>query len=114
MKRVIEMEFCSTVQITLANEPARHDIIIMSLSRDEIGLCRNCQNVRRVKTNRGTVFYLCRLSETYPRFPQYPRLPVLACEGYVPAAGGHDQPEPGNLPGAGSSTSNESDSAPKK
>jgi len=25
---------------------------------------------------------LCELSKTDPRFPKYPRLPVLACPGY--------------------------------
>jgi hypothetical protein len=81
----------------LANEPAKHEIIVMNRSQDEIGLCRNCHNVRRIKTNRGSVFYLCRLSETDSRFPQYPRLPVLACEGYAPEADYHDKPLPGNL-----------------
>ena len=28
------------------------------------------------------MFILCELSVTDPRFPKYPRLPVLSCEGY--------------------------------
>lgn len=48
----------------------------------EIGLCRVCRHVRVVNSGRGSTFYLCRLAERDPRFPKYPRLPVLACEGY--------------------------------
>jgi hypothetical protein len=36
-----------------------------------------------VRNTRGSVFSLCRRSRTEPdRFPRYPRLPVLRCEGY--------------------------------
>jgi hypothetical protein len=28
------------------------------------------------------VFYLCRLSSTDARFPRYPALPVVSCQGY--------------------------------
>jgi hypothetical protein len=47
------------------------------------GLCASCQNVRRITSDRGSRFYLCELSKTDPRFPKYPRLPVLSCSGYV-------------------------------
>lgn len=47
------------------------------------GLCGSCENVRIVETRRGSRFYLCRLSDVDPRFPKYPRLPVLRCAGYV-------------------------------
>ncbi len=50
---------------------------------DELGLCRTCRNVRVITSARGGVFYLCRLSETDPSFPKYPRLPVLRCSGYT-------------------------------
>ncbi len=30
------------------------------------------------------MFYHCLLSKTDPRFPKYPRLPVLRCEGFSP------------------------------
>ena len=30
----------------------------------------------------GSRFHLCELSRGDIRFPKYPRLPVLACEGY--------------------------------
>jgi hypothetical protein len=35
-------------------------------------------------SDRGSVFYLCELSKVDPRFPKYPRLPVIECGGYEP------------------------------
>jgi hypothetical protein len=49
------------------------------------GLCARCTHAQIIQNDRGSRFYLCRLSATDPRFPKYPRLPVLACAGYVPA-----------------------------
>ena len=43
------------------------------------GLCATCGHVRRVTSDRGSVFYLCQLSKVDPSFPKYPRLPVLEC-----------------------------------
>ena len=48
-----------------------------------VGLCFGCRHARVVETPRST-FWLCRLSETDPRFDKYPRLPVLACDGHEP------------------------------
>ena len=53
---------------------------------DRIGLCARCTNARPIESARGSVFWLCRLGETDPRFPKYPRLPVLRCDGYMPSA----------------------------
>jgi 3-isopropylmalate/(R)-2-methylmalate dehydratase large subunit len=50
------------------------------------GLCALCAHVQVIPNNRGSRFYLCRLSATDPRFPKYPNLPVRECTGYVPAA----------------------------
>jgi hypothetical protein len=50
--------------------------------RDRIGLCENCRHVRVVSNTRGSVFYMCQLSEIDPRFSKYPRLPVIQCAGY--------------------------------
>jgi len=47
------------------------------------GLCASCKNVRRIISDRGSRFFLCELSKTDPRFPKYPRLPVLSCSGYI-------------------------------
>lgn len=59
-----------------------------SLAHDSnAGLCPVCLHSRRVESARGSTFMLCELSLTDRRFPKYPRLPVLACPGYQPAAG---------------------------
>jgi len=51
---------------------------------DRIGLCLDCQHARCMKSDRGSVFYRCTLAENDPRFPKYPRLPVLRCSGFKP------------------------------
>jgi hypothetical protein len=53
-------------------------------SRVNRGLCANCIHARRIESNRGSVFMLCQLSATDPRFRKYPPLPVLSCPGYAP------------------------------
>ena len=35
-----------------------------------------------IENRRGSRFWLCSRSLTDPRFPRYPRLPVLHCAGY--------------------------------
>jgi hypothetical protein len=52
-----------------------------------IGLCSNCRFMRAIKSDRGAIFYLCRLSATNANFPKYPRLPVRQCPGYDPSTG---------------------------
>ena len=47
-----------------------------------IGLCADCRHVRLIKSDRGSTFYFCQHSATDPKFPKYPRLPVLQCSGY--------------------------------
>jgi len=49
------------------------------------GLCPGCANVQIITSDRGSRFYLCRLSATDPRFAKYPVQPVLACRGFQPA-----------------------------
>lgn len=49
----------------------------------EAGLCARCANVQVITSSRGSTFFLCRLSAVDPRFPKYPRLPVLACPGFA-------------------------------
>ena len=46
------------------------------------GLCAGCLHSRRIESAHGSIFILCTLSLTDPRFPKYPRLPVLSCDGY--------------------------------
>jgi hypothetical protein len=47
------------------------------------GLCATCVNVKVMRSDRQSMFYLCQLSFTDSRFPKYPSLPVLTCDGYV-------------------------------
>ena len=57
----------------------------MTLHAPPAGLCETCANVRMVDTRKGSRVYMCQLSDVDPRFPKYPRTPVLQCRGYVPA-----------------------------
>jgi len=52
------------------------------------GLCASCAEAEKAGNRRGSEFILCALSRTDRRFPRYPRLPVLSCDGYRPAAEG--------------------------
>lgn len=47
-----------------------------------VGLCASCRHVRRVRSRKGSTFYMCKLSETDNRFVKYPPLPVRSCPGY--------------------------------
>jgi len=46
------------------------------------GLCGRCRHARAVETRRGSRFVLCDLSRMDPRYPRYPSLPVLRCDGF--------------------------------
>jgi hypothetical protein len=48
----------------------------------DVGLCATCRFVRRVVSDRGSVFYFCERSLTDAEFAKYPRLPVRECAGY--------------------------------
>lgn len=50
------------------------------------GLCPVCRHARRVGSARGSVFLLCQLARSDPRFSKYPRQPVFECAGYAPGA----------------------------
>ena len=45
------------------------------------GLCESCRHARVVE-GANSRFWLCQLSASDPRFPRYPRLPVVRCAGY--------------------------------
>ena len=47
------------------------------------GLCAACTHALVIRNDRGSRFYLCRLSAADARFPKYPALPVRRCEGFV-------------------------------
>jgi hypothetical protein len=57
----------------------------------EPGLCLTCQHVKRTETKRGSVFYLCLLSQSDARLRKYPPLPVLRCHGYRPRQSRDDE-----------------------
>jgi len=57
-------------------------MIRLSDEQQRAGLCVTCAHMRRMTSDRGSVFYLCELSKTDPHFPKYPQLPVLNCTGY--------------------------------
>ena len=46
------------------------------------GLCDSCAHQVVVWNTRGSSFSLCERSKTDPRYPKYPRVPVLECRGY--------------------------------
>lgn len=50
--------------------------------RTDSGLCEHCRHARRIESDRGSVFLMCKLSFEDSRFAKYPRLPVLVCGGY--------------------------------
>jgi hypothetical protein len=50
------------------------------------GLCGSCVHGERVPSSKGSAFLRCNRSFHDPRFPRYPTLPVVRCEGYEPPA----------------------------
>jgi hypothetical protein len=50
------------------------------------GLCPVCANVHVITNDRGSRFFLCRLSAADPRFPRYPPQPIVQCAGHRPRA----------------------------
>ena len=64
------------------------------MERPPFGLCDRCAHQRVVRSGRGSVFSLCRLAASDPRFPKYPRVPVLECSGFEERG-----PEPGDSGG---------------
>ena len=52
---------------------------------DTVGLCRSCHWMRTVVNRRGSTFYRCGRADWDERFPRYPALPVLECNGYEEA-----------------------------
>jgi hypothetical protein len=47
-----------------------------------VGLCADCRHMRPIRSDKGSIFFLCGRAATEPEFPKYPRLPVLRCAGY--------------------------------
>jgi hypothetical protein len=51
---------------------------------ERAGLCFSCRNVRRIRSDRGSLFYRCQKADTDPRFARFPVLPIKSCAGYKP------------------------------
>ena len=51
-------------------------------ARDLGGLCPHCPHVRKITSERGSLFLLCELSRSDARFPRYPAQPRMVCSGY--------------------------------
>ena len=47
-----------------------------------VGLCSLCLNARQIQSGKGSLFWLCELSQRDPRFRKYPPLPVARCDGF--------------------------------
>ena len=55
---------------------------VMQSDSETLGLCFDCVNAKVIRSDRGSEFYLCKLSGAGSPFPKYPRLPVRICNGY--------------------------------
>ena len=51
------------------------------------GLCGDCRRARALTSASGTTFYQCLRAETDPRYPKWPRVPLLVCPGHEPGEG---------------------------
>ena len=60
------------------------------------GLCATCGHVETIRSDRGSVFFRCRLSDIDPCFPKYPALPVVECSGWDSVR--HSEREPREPP----------------
>ena len=56
-------------------------------SAESVGLCFHCRNARVIRSDRGSIFYLCQLSKTDASCAKYPALPVRECRGYQSVEG---------------------------
>ncbi len=50
------------------------------------GLCESCIRAKVVRSGKGSAFWMCGKHFEDSRYPKYPRLPVLGCDGYSPKA----------------------------
>jgi len=60
----------------------RRDALLVDDPRGRFGLCATCRHAETITSSRGAEFRLCRLSLSDARFPKYPRIPVVVCDGY--------------------------------
>jgi hypothetical protein len=62
--------------------------------KDRVGLCCDCTHAETIHSGKGSTFFLCALSKTDPKFPKYPRLPVVTCNGFVRTTEQHSPTTP--------------------
>lgn len=55
-------------------------------SSPDAGLCNTCRHTRQIRSDRGSLFLLCRRATHEPGFVRYPSLPVSVCTGHEPVA----------------------------
>jgi hypothetical protein len=65
----------------------------MSSDAGIAGLCATCRHSRVIQSARGSRFWNCGLHDSDARFPKYPRLPVVRCDGYEIAEVSSEPPE---------------------
>lgn len=63
---------------------------VRACSSPEPGLCARCDHARSIESGKGSTFWLCGLHSSDPRFPKYPRLPVVQCPGFSARPTGAD------------------------
>jgi hypothetical protein len=63
-----------------------------SIDAGRAGLCASCVNAHAITSSKGSTFLRCELSFHDPRYPRYPPLPVLRCDGYSPATSSRSHP----------------------
>ena len=55
-------------------------------------LCETFQHRKEIALGTGSRFLLCQLSHTDNRFPKYPSLPVIKCDGFEDVQARSDEP----------------------
>ncbi len=63
-------------------------------SGDRVGLCLDCRHVRLVGSRTGQSYHRCGRSDDDGRYPRFPRLPVLRCDGHDPVEPARGGAEP--------------------
>lgn len=69
------------MSVLIGRVPTEADFARLADAGVAAGLCETCRHARAL-ASRSSVFLRCALAETDPRFPRYPRLPIISCRGY--------------------------------
>ena len=63
-----------------------HGLLVQAAdTQARVGLCYGCRYARVVTARADNRYWRCERAVVDPRFPKYPCLPMLACDGYEPA-----------------------------